>query len=354
MKLNRGLIWFFVIIAVLIAVKFLFFPSGDAEGMKQGPAGPPPATNVEGYVTKYEPLDHSLQVTGTVLPNESVDLRPEISGKVEALPLREGSIAEKGSLLVKLNDKDLQAQLKKITAQKNLSDARLKRLDQLLKVQGVSQQEYDETSNEVAALEADADVLRVMISRTEIRAPFKGMVGLRSVSIGSYVTPADVIAGIKQMDPVRIEFSIPGRYSALIEDGMEIQFSMEGESESRKGTVYAIESGIDQETRMLVIRARASNPDHKVKPGSFVKVNMILDRLNEAILIPTQAIVPVLKGQQVFVSKNGKAEPVKVTLGLREEKRVQITEGLKAGDTVVVTGVMSVRPGTLLKWSNFR
>lgn len=354
MKRYRGLIWLFLIIAVLLIVKFIFFPAGETANGKPAAGGPPPATNVEGYVTKHEVLDHSLQVTGSVLPNESVELRPEISGKVEALPLKEGAIAQKGALLVKLNDKDLQAQLRKLNAQKKLSDARLQRLDQLLKVQGISQQEYDETSNEIAALEADADVLRVLISRTEIRAPFTGMVGLRSISVGSYVTPSDVIAGIRQLDPVRIEFSIPGRYASQIREGMEIQFSLEGEDEQRIGKVYAIESGIDQQTRMLVIRARASNPGNKIKPGSFVKVNMILERLDDAILVPTQSIVPILKGQQVFVARNGKAEAVPVKLGIREESRVQITEGLKPGDTVVVTGVMSVRQGSALKWSKIR
>jgi membrane fusion protein (multidrug efflux system) len=180
------------------------------------------------------------------------------------------------------------------------------------------------------------------------------MVGLRSISVGSYVTPSDVIAGIRQLDPVRIEFSIPGRYAAQISEGMEIQFSLEGENEQLIGKVYAVESGIDQQTRMLVIRARASNPGNKIKPGAFVKVNMILERVDDAILVPTQSIVPILKGQQVFVSRDGKAEAVPVKIGIREESRVQITEGLKPGDTVVVTGVMSVRQGSALKWSNFR
>lgn len=356
MNRNKGLIILFLLVAGLLLLKLVFFPGGEEEGA-QGPGkpgGPPQALSVEGYVVKYDSLNDALQVTGSILPNEEVELRPEISGKVEAIQLKEGEIAEKGALLVKLNDRDLLAQLRKITAQQKLAEARRSRLAELLKIQGVSQQEFDEADNQAEALHADADVLKVQIERTEIRAPFRGLVGLRSVSVGSYVTPADVIAGIRQMDPVKIEFSVPGRYAANINSGKEIQFSVEGEKEPRKGKVYAVESGINTDTRMLKIRATAANPDHRIKPGSFVKVDLILEKINDAILVPTQAVVPVLKGQQVYVAREGKATAIPVTTGIRNEKRVQITSGLEKGDTVVVTGVMSIRPGAGLRWTNFK
>lgn len=354
MKSYKGIIIIVVLTGLLLLMKFLFFP-GNEEQAASGPAsgGPPPA-NVEGFIVKFDTLDNSLQVTGSILPNEEVELRPEISGKVEKLLIKEGALVEEGALLLKLNDRDLQAQLRKVNAQRKLADARKERLQELLKIQGVSQQEYDEAENQAEALQADADVLNVQIQRTEIHAPFRGMIGLRTVSAGSYITPSDVIAGIRQMDPVKIEFSVPGRYASLIANGKEIKFSVEGEEEARTGEVYAVESGISTTTRMLKVRATAPNHDHKIKPGSFVRVDLILEKINNAILIPTQSVVPVLKGQQVFISRNGKAEVATITTGIRSEKNIQVTSGLNEGDTVVVTGVMGIRPGTVLKWTNVK
>ena len=356
MKSNRGIIGLVILVIALLGIKFIFFPGGEEQSSAGPgkPGGAPPPMSVEGHIVHFDSLDNSLQVTGSILPNEEVELRTEISGKVESIALQEGKLVEQGTLLVKLNDRDLLAQLRKITAQQKLAESRRERLAELLKIQGVSQQEYDEADNQAEALIADADVLKVQIERTEIRAPFRGVLGLRSVSRGSYVTPADVIAGIRQMDPVKIEFSIPGRYSTLIAEGKEIKFSVEGETEPRSGKVYAVESGINTNTRMLLVRATAPNPQNNIKPGSFVKVDLILEHIEDAILVPTQAIVPVLKGQQVYVSRNGKAEAIPVTTGIRSEKMVQITSGLTKGDTVVVTGVMSIRPGAGLRWTNFK
>ena len=355
MKSYRGLIFLLLLVVALLIAKFIFFPGGEQPaGGGPVPGGPPSPVSVEGFVVAFDSLDNLLQISGSILPNEEVELRSEISGKVEFLNIKEGAIVEKGTLLIKLNDRDLQAQLRKITAQQKLADARRARLAELLKIQGVSQQEFDEADNQAEALRADADILKVQIERAEIRAPFRGMLGLRSISLGSYITPAIVIADIRQMDPVKIEFSIPGRYSALISNGKEINFSVEGESAPRKGIVYAIESGINLNTRMLLIRANAPNPENKIRPGSFVKVDLILEKIQNAILIPTRSVVPVLKGQQVFVSRNGMAESVPVKLGIRDEKRVQIKEGLNEGDTVVVTGVMGIRPGATLRWTNFK
>lgn len=356
MKTIRSVIYILILIAGLLILKFVFFPAGQDEkggppskgGDKGGkPPGAPSLVSI--FVVEPQVLDNNLFATGTLLANETVDLKPEIAGKVTGLYIREGEPVSKGKLLVKLNDADLQAQLQKINAEIKVSDDKLNRYKQLLNIQGVSREEYDVASNQLQSLKADAEVLKVQISRTNITAPFDGILGLRNISEGSYITPSQVVTTIQQLNPIKIDFSIPERYANLIKTGSTINFTTEGTAAKYTGTVFAFEPGIDAATRSLNIRARAANSGNKLRPGAFAKIELVLDKNENAIMIPTQAIVPILKGQQVFVSRNGKAEAVPVETGLRNEKMVQILSGLSKGDSVVITGVMGLRPGADLK-----
>jgi membrane fusion protein (multidrug efflux system) len=204
-------------------------------------------------------------------------------------------------------------------------------------------------TNQLQALKADAEVLKVQIARCSITAPFNGVLGLRNISEGSYITPQQVVTSIQQLNPVKIDFSIPERYASLIKTGSLINFKIEGSTENFQGTVFAFEPGIDVSSRSLKIRARANNPSNKLKPGAFAKIELVLDKNANALMVPTQAIVPILKGQQVFISKNRKAEAIAVETGLRSESQVQILSGLAAGDSVIITGLMGLKPGASLK-----
>ena len=352
MKSIKSVVYILILIAGLLILKFVFFPSGQDE--KDGPSakgGKPHSAPslVSVFVVEPQVLDNNLFATGTMLANESVDLRPEISGKVTGLYFKEGEPVSKGKLLVKLNDADLQAQFQKINAEIKVSEDKLGRYKQLLNIQGVSREEFDVAVNQVQSLKADAEVLKVQISRTNITAPFDGILGLRNISEGSYITPAQVVTTIQQLNPIKIDFSIPERYASLIKTGSTINFTTEGSSTKYPGTVFAFEPGIDVATRSLKIRARALNQGNKLRPGAFAKIELVLDKYENAIMIPTQAIIPILKGQQVFVCRKGKAEAVPVELGLRNEKMVQVLSGLNKGDSLVVTGVMGLRPGAELK-----
>ena len=356
MKSIRSVIYIAVLVGVLLLLKYFFFPSGQDEmkgpatkGNEKGakPAMPPAAVSV--YVVEAKSLDNTLFASGTIIANETVELKPEISGKVTAIYINEGQPVKKGQLLLKLNDADLQAQLKKINAEIKLSEEKLNRYAQLLKIQGVSREEFDMATNQLQALKADAEVLKVQIARCSITAPFNGVLGLRNISEGSYITPQQVVTSIQQLNPVKIDFSIPERYASLIKTGSLINFKIEGSTENFQGTVFAFEPGIDVSSRSLKIRARANNPSNKLKPGAFAKIELVLDKNANALMVPTQAIVPILKGQQVFISKNGKAEAIAVETGLRSESQVQILSGLAAGDSVIITGLMGLKPGASLK-----
>ncbi|CAN5422905.1 efflux RND transporter periplasmic adaptor subunit [soil metagenome] len=337
-------------IVVLLGIKFMFFPSAkDDEGNKAKSNMPKPAVNIDGFIVRSASLDNRLFISGSILANESVEIRSEISGKVDRILLKEGEPVSKGQLLVKLVDTDLQAQLHKTNASLKLAQVKKDRISKLLKVQGVSQEEFDNADNEAESLIADAEVLKVQISRTELRAPFNGVLGLRNISEGSYISPAQIVATIQQLNPVKIEFSIPEKYSGKIKNGTTIYFLTEASDEQYSGTVYAIEPNIDPVSRTLKVRATAPNMANKLMPGSFVKVDLLMGRQADALLIPSQAIVPVLKGQQVFVAREGVAVAIPVKIGMRNDSMVHVIDGLTSGDTVVTTGVMGVRQGSKLK-----
>jgi len=352
----KSLISIALIFIALLVIKHYYFPAAkdDKSGPAANAAAPgakpnAPSASVSIYVIKPETLDNNLFASGTILANETVELKPEISGKVTELNIKEGAPVSKGSLLVKINDADLRAQLNKLNASIRLAEEKLNRSKQLLEINGLSREEFDSAANELLSLKADAEVLKVQISRTKITAPFDGILGFRSISVGSYITPQQVVCSIQQLNPVKIEFSIPERYAGLIKIGNAILFNTEGSNNKYQGSVYAFDPMIDVSTRALRIRAKALNPGNKLLPGSFAKIELVLNQNNQALMVPTQSIIPILKGQQVFVCRNNKAEAVAVETGLRNETKVEILSGLQAGDSLIVTGIMGLRPGSDLR-----
>ena len=343
MKLSRPLILIILFIVVLLVVKLIFL-----DGASQTTTGTAPknqAVLVSAYIAKSFNLSNKVYASGTVLANEEVELKPEASGKILKILFSEGTSVSKGNLLVKINDADLQAQLKKLKLQVLLASEQERRQKKLLDIQGVSQEEYDIVLNQLNALKTDEEHTQALIGKTELRAPFSGVIGLKNVSEGSYVSPVQPIAWLQQIDPVKIDFSIPEKYASMIQTGDKIQFTSSNSSENFTGVVYAVEPRIDHVTRTLQVRAISPNKSGKIIPGAFVKIELVLQEIQDAILIPTQAIVPVLKGKNVFIYKNGKAETQKVETGIRNDSSVQVIKGIEVGDTVITTGIMQLRPG---------
>jgi len=352
MKGLRPLIVIAVIIAVLLLIKFVFIPSQQPAASK--PGGSAPAIPVMGIILKPSSVTEQIYATGSILANEEVDLHPEVSGKLMQINFKEGSKVSKGQLLIKINDADLQAQLHKNELDKKLADDRVQRNEKLLQMKGISQEEYDALQNSVASLNADRDVLIAQIAKTEIRAPFNGTIGLKTVSEGSYVTPQTLIASLQQIDPVKIDFSIPEKYATLVKKGDEIVFTAGNSDKQFKGVIYAIEPKVDDVTRTMQIRALSPNSKAEVVPGVFARITLKLQQQNNALMIPTESIIPILKGKQVYLYKNGKAEAVKVETGMRNDTTIQVTSGLSENDTVITTGMISLRPGTDVKISSVK
>lgn len=321
-------------------------PGGSAAGKG---AGPGKGLQVEGIVVGAIDFTNDLELTGALEANESVALRSEVSGLVTNINFTEGSNVSKGTLLVKINDRDIQAQLADALTKEKLSATNENRSRQLLDKGAISQEEYDTSLADLQSLKSQSQLIRAQLAKTVIYAPFSGKVGLRSISVGEYLTPSTTIANLSSINPLKISFSVPEKYVGQIKLNSEITFTTDGFSKTFSGKVFAIEPGINTQTRTLQIKALVPNPDNELLPGSFAKVKLSLNTINNAILIPNQAIIPVLKGKTVFITRNGKAQQVPVEAGTRTADNILITSGLKVGDTVLTTGAMAVKQDAPVK-----
>jgi membrane fusion protein (multidrug efflux system) len=304
------------------------------------------ALPVEVVEIKPTRLENNLSITGNIIPNETVDLKSEISGLVTDINFKEGELVKKGDPLVFLNDDELAAQRERLDYTTKLYERQENRQKQLLEREAISQEEYDIVLNQFNTNLADIQLIEAMLRQTVIRAPFDGIIGLRQISEGSVITPSDVIVNVVNLDPIKIDFSIPEQYANIVKKGSEITFSnsaVEGES---IGEVYAIAPNIDPATRTLQLRALSPNKDRKFLPGMFVGIKLNLNVEEEALMVPAESLVPELDGYKVFVANGDSVvEEKKVTTGIRTESEVQITDGLQVGELVLATGILQAKPG---------
>ncbi len=349
-KLKIPLIIFGVVLGlVLVKIFFLSPPKAAIPGMSMLPGAPKPASVVTAYIVKPEILDNEVYSSGAISANEEAELRPEVSGKIVSLNIIEGTRVNKGDLLVKINDADLQAQYKKLQLQLTLAEEKEARQKKLLDISAVSKEEYDVVLNQMKVAKAEVENMVAQIAKTEIRAPFSGVVGLRKLSEGSFITPSNVVVTMQQIDPIKVDFSVPEKYMDKIKRGDKVIFSVQGLDGTYTARIYAIDPKIDMTTRTVQLRALASNTSSRIFPGAFANIQLVLDKNESAIMVPTESIIPILKGQKVYLYRNGKAQEQMVETGVRTPTQIEIVKGLKTGDTVVVTGVMSIRQDALLK-----
>jgi membrane fusion protein (multidrug efflux system) len=339
-----------ITVILLVALKLLFFPNQSQQpgGNQPGKGGPQKPVVVDGIIVTGSSLEENISAIGTLLANEEAELRAEIQGRIAEINFTEGTAVSKGALLIKLNDADLKAQLVKLEANLKLQKENAVRQKKLFEMNGVSRQQFDEAQTLVSSTEADISFTKAQIEKTEIRAPFSGIVGLRSISVGRVVGPGDVIATLQQTDPVKLDFSVPEKYAAMVSKGNEVQFTIDGNTTIQNAKIYAMEPKVDPQTRTVRVRAIGANPDGKLIPGSFARVMFSISKSNNAFLVPTQSVIPVLKGKKVMIVRNGMAVSQMVTTGLRQEKEIEILDGLKSGDTVLTTGLMQARDSMMV------
>lgn len=337
-----------VVIALLIASKFIFFSKKDDKAANKGKNAMPVSANF--VVVHAKAIANNLSLIGKVGSFNQVDILPEVNGKITAIYFQEGEFVKAGTLLVKLNDADIQAQLVKVRSQIKLSELKLNRLKQLLQAKGVSQEEVDIQENELQVLKADEAFNLAQLAKTNVVAPFNGLLGLKHVSNGSFVNANTPIVSLVEMNPLYIEFSLPQKYSALIKIGQKVDFKLDedmGEFDLN-ANIYAIEPIVDEATKSIRVRA-IFNPFQNIHPGIFVSVNLKLSESNNAFMVPSQCIVPTLKGQKLYVYKHGDAIETPVKIGIRDDQMIQVVEGIQEGDTVLSTGLLGIKKDSKIK-----
>lgn len=345
-----------VIILLILGKLFVFSKPGKDKPSEMKKGGDSKSSNGGGgavpvnvYVVGRETIENQIFASGTVLPNEEVNLMAETSGKLIKLDIQEGAYITKGQLIAKINDRELRAQLQKVTYNQELSKKIEARQKKLLNVEAINLEEYDVTSNNIRVLEAEREVIEAQLAKTEIRAPFSGRIGLKFISEGAYMSPGTPIVTIVQSNPVKIDFTVPEKYTPNIRVGNVVKFNLDGDPSTFNARILAVDPKVDENLRTLRVRAIAQNPEGRFFPGMFVKVLADLDANKKAMMIPTEAIVPVLKGKKVFLVKNGKAQEVMVTTGLRTDKKIQVIEGLQPGDSLITSGIIAIKPNTAVK-----
>jgi membrane fusion protein, multidrug efflux system len=307
------------------------------------PAGSPPVFS--GVIAEITPVNRNIEAPGTILPNETTDMQPEISGRVVSINFKEGSNVQAGSLLVKLFDADLQAELKKLAVQLNIALATERRQQELLAINGTSQQDVDNAILAVSNIKADMELMKVRISQTEVRAPFSGRLGLRNISLGAYVTPATIITNISQVNAVKVEFTVPERYAPQMVAGKTVTMRTADRGKIYYANVLAAQNTISTETRNLAVRAQVKNPDAAISPGSFVQVEIGIGGGGNAIMVPTEAIIPSTRTKRIIVKREGRAIFQDINTGYRDSARVEVIGGIREGDTILTSGLLTIKEG---------
>jgi membrane fusion protein, multidrug efflux system len=301
---------------------------------------------VEVISVEPQPFQETLFATGTLLARESVILQAERAGVVREIRFSEGRPVNQGEVLLLLDDSELQAQLARAQAQLELSIAVENRQRELFKTDAlISEAEYEQAQANLNIARAETELIKAQLAKTRIVAPFDGIPGLRQVSVGAYLTPGTPVASFQDISSLRLDFSLPERYLDYLRPGQETTFRVVGRTDLFEAVITAIEPAIDVATRSLQIRAVAINKGQQLLPGSFAEIQVVLNEIPEAILIPPIALIPGLKQQTVFVYEAGQAQERIVQTGLRLADAVQVLEGLAPGEELITSGILQMRPG---------
>ncbi|AIZ63386.1 transporter [Hymenobacter sp. DG25B] len=358
-RTGRRFLWIFLTLALLaglVFVKMHYFPATAAggkggpggKGGKGGPGGKDgkgAKTPVQVYIVKPTNLTDEVAATGSVLADEAVVIKSEISGKITSLNIREGQPVRRGQVLFSINADEIQADLRKQEYNIKLYRDQERRQRVLLDKEYISAQEYEQTNNQLLTAQAELQSLRANLAKAYVRAPFDGVLGLTTATVGTYVSPGTEITTLSRIRPVKIDFAVPGRFASNVRVGDVVTVTDEATNKKYEAKVYAIDPQIDPVSRTQPVRARYANTKDELRPGSFVKVNLQLGESTDALQVPTEAVIPEASGYTVFTVKGGKAASQKVKIGIRSEKVIQITDGLAVGDTVIRTGILQLKPG---------
>lgn len=309
-------------------------------------AAPARAIPVETHRVATRELVRRASAVGSITANESVVLRPEIGGRVSAINFDEGNAVERGAVLLVIDPAEYRAAVAQTRATVELNRLKYQRARDLVKNRMISQQEHDEAHARLKESQAALERDQVRLAKTRIEAPFAGIIGLRHVSPGAYVQPGQDLANLEDLDPVKVEFQVSERYAPALAAGQRLRLEVDAVPGAQfEGEIYAVNPRLNATTRSLVVRARVPNPERRLRPGMFARVELDLERRADAIVVPEEALVPIGERMMVYRVVDGRVAPVPVATGLRQHGEIEIVEGLQAGDTIITAGQMKVREG---------
>jgi membrane fusion protein (multidrug efflux system) len=304
-----------------------------------------PVPTVDAVVVNPRSVQNIRHSTGTFVASEYIEIRPEVSGRIIMLNFDDGDYVRKGSILAKMDQRDILSEIKRVEVDLDLAESLLARADTLLKIDALSKEEYDQVRNRVASLKAEKEILLVNLDKTEIVAPFSGLLGLRDISEGAYVQAGQVLTTLHLLNPIKLDFAVPERYSRQLKIGDQIEFTVAGLPDTFAATVMALDPQINVETRSRVIRTRATNKELRFLPGGYADVIYSVASEENALMIPSEGVIPDLEGNKVFLYKNGRVIDSRVNVGIRTNRMAQITTGVDPGDTVLISGLLTLNPG---------
>jgi len=329
-------------------------PSGPAAPAAPGaagakpPAGGPPAFPTAVEVTKVTTVRLALDAAavGSLRSNESVTLRPETAGRIATIGFKDGVAVTKGTLLVALDAATQAAELEQARANRELARSTQQRNQELFEKKFISKQALDASAATLRVQEAAVALAEAKLGKTQIRAPFAGVIGIRSVSIGDYVKEGQDLINLEDIATLKVDFRLPEATLPQLKLGQPLEVTVDAlPGEKFTATLDAVDPLVDAGGRSVSLRARLDNKAGTLRPGMFVRVRLALAEKADALMLPEQALVPDPAGAFVYRVVEGKAEKVKVKTGVRREAQVEIVEGLAAGDTVVSAGQLKLRPG---------
>lgn len=349
-----GKLLFFVAIVALVAAciskaGILNDESATAlttDSLHTAPVPVPGATPVDGVVVKPGVVRDELQLTGTLLANQRVEIVSELTRRIVKVHVREGSRVRQGAPLFQLDDADLQAQLQRLRQQEKLASLNERRLNDLLAHDAIAQQDYDEAITNLKVLEAQIQEVLVAIGKARIVAPFDGQVGIIKVYPGSVVSVNTPLTDIEDNSVIKLEFSVPEKYSQVITNGSRHAFTVASDQREYSATVAARAASLTEDTRTLLVHALAPNPDGRLLPGQSARISLALGSSGEALTVTSQALIPSSRGYSVYVSRHGRVEAAPVQIGQRSAGSVEITQGLQKGDTVITSNLLRLLPGS--------
>ncbi len=335
-----------LLLLAVAAGGYWYLRPADEGTAPAGVTAPTQAIPVEVASAATEELILSIPAVGTLRSNESVQVSPEIAGRIVELAADEGAAVAAGDPIAKLDQSIYAAQIAEVQARISLSESNYERARELLARQAGTQRALDEAEAQLKADRADLLVAQALLDKTIVRAPFDGVLGLRRVSVGQYVDAGDVIVNLESIDPLKVDFRVPEIYfrQTTVDQAVSVTVDAMG-NEPVQGTVYAIDPLVDENGRSLVLRAHIPNDEGRLRPGLFARIELIYDRRANALMVPEAALVPIGRNSYVYRIENNKATLVQIEVGQRLRGRIEVTSGLAAGDVVVTAGQLRLYDG---------